>query len=108
MYAFTGINVSTETGDANPDISPEVVASISLPPSLFLMIEGDGGRHIGLVFTFYQTAAFFPVLNYSSSIKVGTPVIGAAVTLVDQSFVDLEDPVDILLQVNQVDEEVIV
>ncbi len=47
------------------------------------------------------------LLGHIKTARVGTPVIGAAVTLVEQSFSALVDPVTFLLELNQIDQEVV-
>ena len=70
-------------------------ASISLPPSLFAELEN--ATEVGVVFTFYETAALFPLPEGSpSNLTVGSSVIGALVG--GQSFSDLRDPVTIFLR----------
>ena len=72
-------------------------AAISLPPSLFQLVNTT---EVGIGFTFYETAALFPLPEGSpSNLTVGSPVIGALV--VGQSFSDLQDPVTIFLRLTR-------
>ena len=83
------VNVTTTTLQEDQD------ASISLPPSLFE--ELGNATEVGVGFTFYETAALFPLPEGSpSNLTIGSSVIGA---LVDgQSFSNLRDPVTIFLR----------
>ena len=70
-------------------------ASISLPPSLFAELEN--ATEVGVGFTFYETAALFPLPEGSpSNLTIGSSVIGALVG--GQSFSNLRDPVTIFLR----------
>ena len=69
-------------------------AAISLPPSLFDLVNTT---EVGIGFTFYETAALFPLPEGSpSSLTIGSSVVGALVA--GQSFSDLQDPVTIFLR----------
>ena len=83
------VNVTTTTLQEDQD------ASISLPPSLFA--ELGNATEVGVGFTFYETAALFPLPEGSpSNLTVGSSVIGALVG--GQSFSNLRDPVTIFLR----------
>ena len=83
------VNVTTTTLPEDQD------ASISLPPSLFAELEN--ATEVGVGFTFYETAALFPLPEGSpSNLTIGSSVIGALVG--GQSFSDLRDPVTIFLR----------
>ena len=83
------VNVTTTTLQEDQD------ASISLPPSLFA--ELGNATEVGVGFTFYETAALFPLPEASpSNLTIGSSVIGALVG--GQSFSDLQDPVVIFLR----------
>ena len=72
-------------------------ASISLPPSLFAKLDPVNTTEVGIGFTFYETAALFPLSEGSpSNLTNGSSVIGALVG--GQSFSDLQDPVIIFLR----------
>ena len=74
-------------------------ASIALPASLFRKLNT---MEVGIGFTFYETAALFPLPEGSpSNITIGSPVIGALVG--GQNFTDLSDPVNIFLRLTQTD-----
>lgn len=106
LFPIAGTNITVETRNAI-DISAEATASINLPPSLFLELDEDDQREVGVAFIFYSRPTFFPVRGFSGGRTViGTPVIGALVTLVDQPFDNLRDPVTIQLQLNQSDQDV--
>ena len=71
-------------------------ASISLSPSLFVKLVPVNTTEVGIGFTFYETAALFPLPEGSpSNLTIGSPVIGALVG--GQSFSDLQGPVTIFL-----------
>ena len=73
-------------------------ASISLPPSLFAELRTT--TDVGLGFTFYRTAALFPLPEDSpSNLTIGSSVIGALVG--GQSISDLSEPVTIFLRLTQ-------
>ena len=83
------VNVTTTALQEDQD------ASISLPPSLFA--ELGNATEVGVGFTFYETAALFPLPEGSpSNLTVGSSVIGALVG--GQSFSNLRDPVTIFLR----------
>ncbi len=103
----TGDTLTPQLEDDDPIVLPDTVGLISLPSSLFKEINGDPEIEIGLFFTYYDAPTFFPTVGFSGNIRVGTPVIGAAVTLVEQSFNGLVDPVTVLLELNQIDQEVV-
>ena len=66
--------------------------SISLPPSLFAKLDLMNTTEVGIGFTFYETAALFPLPEGSpSNLTIGSSVIGAFVA--GQSFSDVQDPV---------------
>ena len=73
-------------------------ASIALPSALFRQLSNI--TEVGIGFTFYETAALFPLPEGSpSNITIGSPVIGALVA--GQNFTSLSDPVNISLRLNQ-------
>ena len=73
-------------------------ASISLPPSLFAELRNT--TEIGIGFTFYRTAALFPLPEGSpSNLTIGSSVIGALVG--GQSISNLNEPVTIFLRLTQ-------
>ena len=72
-------------------------ASISLPPSLFAELRNT--TEIGIGFTFYRTAALFPLPEGSPYLTVGSSVIGALVG--GQSISNLSEPVTIFLRLTQ-------
>ena len=83
------VNVTTTTLQEDQD------ASIFLPPSLFE--ELGNAAEVGVGFTFYETAALFPLPEGSpSNLTIGSSVIGALVG--GQSFSNLSDPVTIFLR----------
>ena len=70
-------------------------ASILLPPSLFAELRN--ATETGVGFTFYETAALFPLPEDSpSNLTIGSHVIGAFVA--GQNFSNLSDPVTIFLR----------
>ena len=68
-------------------------ASVSLPPSLFTSIAANviNRTNIGIFFSIYKTASFFPLRNSSNSSIVVTLVIG--VTVVGVMINNLTDPI---------------
>lgn len=66
-------------------------ASIALPQSLFADLELVNTMTVGIGFTFYETAALFPLPEESpSNLNIGSPGIGAFVA--SQNVSDLCDP----------------
>ena len=94
-------SVSVSVGKGTITTLPEDQdAAISLPPSLFAELDLLNTTEVGVGFTFYETAALFPLPEGSpSNLTVGSPVIGALV--VGQSFSDLQDPVTIFLRLTR-------
>ena len=89
--------VSVSVGEGTITTLPEDQdAAISLPPSLFAELDLLNTTEVGVGFTFYETAALFPLPEGSpSNLTIGSPVIGALVG--GQSFSDLQGPVTIFL-----------
>ena len=74
-------------------------ASIILPASLF---QRTTTEVVGIGFTFYETAAFFPLPEDSPFNRtVGSPVIGALVVPGRFNFSDLSENVTIFLRLTQ-------
>ena len=94
LYLYS---VSVSAGNGTITTLPEDQdAAISLPPSLFAELDLVNTTEVGIGFTFYETAALFPLPEGSpSNLTIGSSVIGALVG--GQSFSDLQDPVIILL-----------
>ena len=94
-------SVSVSAGDGTITTLPEDQdAVISLPPSLFAELDLVNTTEVGIGFTFYETAALFPLPEGSpSNLTIGSSVIGALVG--GQSFSDLQDPVIILLHLTR-------
>ena len=94
-------SVSVSAGDGTITTLPEDQdAAISLPPSLFAELDLVNTTEVGIGFTFYETAALFPLPEGSpSNLTIGSSVIGALVG--GQSFSDLQDPVIILLHLTR-------
>ena len=83
--------VANDTTTTLPEIQ---AASIFLPPSLFAKLENT--TKVGIGFTFYETAALFPLPDGSpSNLTIASAVIGALVA--GQSFFNLPEPVNISL-----------
>ena len=75
-------------------------ASIALPQSLFADLELMNTMTVGIGFTFYKTAALFPLPEGSpSNLTIGSPVIGAFVA--SQNVSDLRNPVIIIFRLTQ-------
>ena len=84
----------TELIDPTTNIAdPENVAYISLPPSLFELVDDED---VGLVYTFYNSSNLFPLANGTrNNATIGTSVIGALIAAED--VLDLIVPVEIVL-----------
>ena len=92
MHAETVI-VSTDPETADID---GLAAFIALPVSLF---EEVNTTDVGIFFTFYETAALFPLRgDLLDNFTVGTNVIGA--TVAGEVFENLSDPIIIILQLS--------
>ena len=75
-------------------------ASIALPQSLFADLELVTTMTVGIGFTFYETAALFPLPEGSPpNLNIGSPVIGAFVA--SQNVSDLHDPIIIIFHLTQ-------
>ncbi len=90
-------------------ISEEIGLAL-LPASLFEPLTDD---EIGLFFSFYESALFFPVAGLPNTTisgimtRIGSPVVAATVVTADQtSFSDLIEPVTIVVRLNPVQEGV--
>ena len=94
-------SVSVSAGDGKiTTLQEDQDAAISLPPSLFADLDLVNTTEVGIGFTFYETAALFPLPEGSpSNLTIGSSVIGALVG--GQSFSDLQDPVIILLHLTR-------
>ena len=99
MFCLHSVMVGNETTiTTQMSILPEDQdASISLPPSLFAELRNT--TEIGIGFTFYRTAALFPLPEGSPYLTVGSSVIGALVG--GQSISNLSEPVTIFLRLTQ-------
>ncbi len=106
LCADATITTLTEDAIDTSEIPTEASAFVNLPPSLFTGLEGDDGE-LGIAFTFYDRATFFPIRGIvGGNTVVGSPVIGAAITLVDVPFLNSSEPIIIQLQLNQDEQEV--
>ena len=86
------------TNDTATTLLEDQDASVSLRPSLFA--EVGSTTEVGIGFTFYETAALFPLPESSpSNLTIGSAVIGALVA--GQSITNLRDPVTIFLHLTQ-------
>ena len=101
MNAVDATLTNSEDGGGNGPVENENIVSISLPPTLFELAGGDEAD-VGLAFTFYESPNLFPLANgtRSSGVIVGSSVIGALVAGKTE-VVDLEDPVRIILTLQQ-------
>ena len=97
-----GKNFSTQGGTQTPGGMtnttaapgvPKLSASVFLPPSLFISIAANltNRTNIGIFFSIYKTASFFPLRNPSNSTIVAPLVIG--VTVVGEMINNLTDPI---------------
>ena len=88
------VKVSTDPETADLLTSPS--AFLALPVSLF---EDINTTDVGIFFTFYDTAALFPLRgDQPDNFTVGTNVIGAAVA--GEIIEDLSEPAIIILQLS--------
>ena len=86
----------TNTTDA-PGV-PKLSASVFLPPSLFTSIVANlNTTDVGIFFSIYKTASFFPLRNPSNSTIVVPLVIG--VTVVDVMTNNLTNPIQLMLTI---------
>ena len=68
------------TNTTTTPASPKLTASVVLPPSLFDSIEYDYNlTDVGIFFSIYKTASFFPLANVSNSTIVAPLVVGVTV-----------------------------
>ena len=76
------------------NISDDQSPSIALPPSLFMNLIT---RDVGVFFTHYTTAVFFPLAKGTQSdIRIGTSVIGASVANI--TVRNLENNITVVFQ----------
>ena len=110
-YHCAGI-LHSETGEfLNMMLAPEEIGLALLPPSLFETLPDD---EIGLFFTLYESALFFPLADVPSTAtmdgtitRIGSPVVAATVVTDEQdSFSDLSEPVIVAVRLNPVPEGV--
>lgn len=101
------VNIADEKPVTSPSVnlSPSETSlgnSISLPSSLFQRVKSNTNS-IGIVFTLYEAATLFPVgessrsSNNQTMTQVGSQIIAASVGE-NIEFEDLEDPVTVVLQ----------
>ena len=94
-------------GFLNDTLAPEEIGLALLPASLFENIADD---EIGLFFSLYESATFFPVADVPSTTtvvgvitRIGSPVVAATVVTAEQtSFPDLREPVIVAVRLNPV------
>ena len=91
-------SVMVRNGAASTILSEDQDASILLPPSLFAELRN--ATESGVSFTFYETAALFPLPEDSPfNLNIGSHVIGAFVA--GQNLSNLSEPVTIFLRLTQ-------
>lgn len=74
-------------------------ATITLPQSLFELLELPDKPEIGIFFSFYTMSTLFPLVD-SSSNRTVTSVIGTSVA--GMTVANLTDPVTVMLHFNEV------
>ena len=80
--------------EVQQNVTEDLGPSITLPPSLFTNLTSP---HVGVFFTYYPTAVFFPLAQGThSDIIIGTPVIGASVANV--TVRELKENVTVVFQ----------
>ena len=87
------------TGDfLNVTLTSEEIGLALLPASLF---ENLNDTMLGLFFSVYESASFFPVAGVPNTTRIGSPVVAATVVTTEQtSFPDLREPVIIVVRLN--------
>jgi len=97
--AANGRIFSDQTENTNTDTLNEGEnATAFLPASLFQSITARGLDNIGSFYAVYDTGALFPITNATT--VVGSPVLAASIGL-RLRFNELEEPVRILLRLNE-------
>ena len=97
--AANGRIFSDQTENTNTDtLSEGENATAFLPASLFQSITDRGLDNIGSFYAVYDTGALFPITNATT--VVGSPVLAASIGL-RLRFNELEEPVRILLRLNE-------
>ena len=99
---------SDQTGNTNISaLNEEETVAAFLPPSLFQSITDRNST--GIFFAVYETGVFFPITNATELVErtnttvttaVGSPVLAATVGP-GLNFSELEEPVRILLRLNE-------
>ena len=86
-------NQTLENGTTKPS-APTSSASVFLPPALFKSINKTD---VGIVFSVYHTASFFPIANVSNTTKIASIILGASVVSGnDVPFENLSAPVQFI------------
>ncbi len=87
-------------GQGDDGLPPDQIASAFLPPTLFEQVEGSGD--VDVIFTLFNSPTLFPVSEDKPGDNiVGSPIVGTAVA--GQSFVNLPEPVIIVLRLNRLE-----
>ena len=86
-------NQTLENRTTTPS-APTSSASVFLPPALFKSINQTD---VGIVFSIYRTASFFPIANVSNTTIIASIILGASVVSGnDVSFQNLSAPVQFI------------
>ncbi|KAL5497494.1 hypothetical protein EMCRGX_G013970 [Ephydatia muelleri] len=86
-------NQTSENRTTTPS-APTSSASVFLPPALFKSINQTD---VGIVFSIYRTASFFPIANASNTTIIASIILGASVVSGnDVSFQNLSAPVQFI------------
>ena len=86
-------NQTLENTTTKPS-SPTPSASVFLPPALFKSINQTD---VGIVFSIYRTASFFPIANVSNTTIIASIILGASVVSGSGvSFQNLSVPVQFI------------
>ena len=87
------LNQTLENTTTKPS-SPTPSASVFLPPALFKSINQTD---VGIVFSVYRTASFFPIANASNTTIIASIILGASIVSGnDVSFQNLSAPVQFI------------
>ena len=86
-------NQTLENRTTTPS-APTSSASVFLPPALFKSINQTD---VGIVFSIYRTASFFPIANVSNTTIIASIILGASIVSGnDVSFQNLSAPVQFI------------
>ena len=94
-YAFTSVQYFV-SGIISDNTDSTTTSSISLPTDVFMFINATA--ETGIVFTYYNTSALFPLrIGNQVMSEIGSPVIAASV--VGQNITNLKEPITVNLYI---------